>query len=237
MATFSFSNRTSRLQSSTMRRSLSLTGPVRTFDAPRVGPQGFKFKMYGIDTVDGLRGVSINSQEAEGVLEPSGSDVIYYNNSTSSNSSTLVMDIFVNGFYRSTIEFVAEKLGQPFGYSLGVVPQISPVTAPDDALFTDYLEVGEFTEGQVNLIIQEVTITEPIVPTGLPIEPTPTATELLPPPTPEPTPFGTPEPTSTELPTATPEATPEPTPTPTASETPTPTPTASPEPTPTPTSA
>lgn len=217
MASFNFTNRTTRLQTGTLKRSMSITGPMKKFEIPRFGRQAFKYKLYGNQSIDTDRGISLDSTDAEGGLL--GVDALLYNDDPFNGTSLLIMDIYVNGFFRSSVEFDADKLGQPFGYMVGVelpFPFYSNLSiAEDNALFSDYMVQGVFTEGAVDLTSEFV-----IFPTATPVptepEPTPTPTETpedyVPmPPTPEPTEElpPTPEPTSTFVPTE-----PPPTPTP-----------------------
>lgn len=222
MATFSFTNRTTRLQQAVTTRRAGPTGAPRTSEAPRTGPISFKYKLYGILTQDDPRKIRIDSTEAEGITPYD--DAIYYSDTELNELSNFIfMDIYVNGFYRTSIEFAKERLGQPFGYSLNSNRVTSPLVS--ETGFTDYQILGEFQEGEVNFDFEDIEIGTP-PPTRTP-EPTATVTG-----TPQPTPtpssteeeFPLPEPTATEGPTATPF--------PTSSSTPAPTPTPSPSATP-----
>lgn len=236
MATFSFTNRTTRLQQAVSTRRAGPTAAARVTAAPSTGAPGFKYKLFGIYTADDQRKVRIDSTEAEGVVS-AVADAIYYNDAELNELSQFVfMDIYVNGFYRASIEFAKERLNTEFAYSLNSASQISPLVSEEG--FRDYQVLGVFTEGDYNIELADIVITTPL-PTSTP-QPTPTITG-----TPEPTPtvtvdefvFPTPEPTLNE-PTATPypTETPTATPAPTASATPAPTATVTgtPEPTPTP---
>jgi hypothetical protein len=229
MAQFSFTNRTTRMQmAASASRSSGITASKKVTDAPRPGPVAFKYQMWGGINQDYARYISIDNSEGEGRINPQNptdfdADCIYYNDTNITDARMVYMDVYVNGFYRSSIEFAAQKIGEPFGYSLTVQIENSPKIASDDALFSDYQAQGVFAEGEVHLTIPSVIIATPL-PTFLPPA-TPEPTEVLPPPTPAATEmvFETPVPTSTEIPGPTPEPTPGATPAATPAATPEPT--------------
>jgi len=72
-------------------------------------------------TEDPINGISITGQIAD--------TFYYYPDDTPGITPAEPMDIYVNGFYRSTVDFQLEKLGTTFGYKLaghsGTEPQVT----------------------------------------------------------------------------------------------------------------